>query len=239
MGFHPYMFRDGGGCSLRQSWDACWKNECKNMLKREWGCALRRKISSTGDDDYGSDKKHNACDTPFQKNLLQVRHPLRTMESLVAKFCIGGVEGSVQPAFVAFMNALFPQHNFLNMSCIEAAGNYVVEYNEAMITAQSQGYLDENFHVEDMTPCDVAELAGFVDESALHVSSRDLVLKACSDVGGKALQLMKSTENSYNKGLVSLDWDDLSGGKHGSRKKERDRNLQKRVKKLARNLGYQ
>ena len=50
---------------------------------------------------------------------------------------------------------------------------------------------------------------------------------------------MKSTENSYNKGLVSLDWDDLSGGKHGSRKKERDRNLQKRVKKLARNLGYQ
>eukprot|EP00814_Leptocylindrus_danicus_P020437 CAMPEP_0116009214 /NCGR_PEP_ID=MMETSP0321-20121206/3304_1 /TAXON_ID=163516 /ORGANISM="Leptocylindrus danicus var. danicus, Strain B650" /LENGTH=324 /DNA_ID=CAMNT_0003478143 /DNA_START=125 /DNA_END=1099 /DNA_ORIENTATION=- len=123
--------------------------------------------------------------------------------------------------------------------CIEAAGNYVVEYNEAMITAQSHGYLDENFHVEDMTPCDVAELAGFVDESALHVSSRDLVLKACSDVGGKALQLMKSTENSYNKGLVSLDWDDLLGGKHGSKKKEGDRNLQKRAKKLARNLGYQ
>jgi len=66
--------------------------------------------------------------------------------------------------------------------CIEAAGNYVVEYNEAMITAQSHGYLDESFHVEDMALCDLAELTGFVDESALRGSSRDLVLNVCSDV---------------------------------------------------------
>lgn len=233
MGFHPFMFRNGK-CSLRQSWNACWKNECRDVLKREWGCGLRKIKSSSGDRD------DDACDTPFQKVLLQVRHPLRTIESLVAKFCIGDdVEGDVQPAFVTFMNALFPHHNFSLMSCIEAAGYYVDEYNSALLTAQSQGYLGESFHVEDMTPCAVAELAGFVDENALYSSSRDLVINACSDMGNKAVELMKSTENSYNKGLLAFDWDDLLGGKHGSRTKEGDLGLQKRIKKLAHKLGYQ
>ena len=31
MGFHPFMFRDNG-CSFRQSWDSCWKAECKDLL---------------------------------------------------------------------------------------------------------------------------------------------------------------------------------------------------------------
>ena len=112
MGFHPFMFRDGK-CSLRQKWDDCWKDECKDILTNEWGCGLRK-----GDNGNIS----NSCETPFQKTLHQARHPLRTVESLVTKFCIGGVKGKVQPSFLAFAGDLFPQHNFLEMSCIEAAG---------------------------------------------------------------------------------------------------------------------
>lgn len=66
-------------------------------------------------------------------------------------------------------------------------------------------------------------------------------MKVCnsqSSGGSAANQLMKSTENRYNKGLVSLHWDDLLGGKHGSRKKAGDEDLLKRIRKLTQNLGY-
>ena len=42
MGFHPFAFRDGA-CNLRQSWDSCWIDECKELLNIEWGCALKHK----------------------------------------------------------------------------------------------------------------------------------------------------------------------------------------------------
>lgn len=232
MGFHPFMFRDGK-CNLRQKWENCWRDECKDILESEWGCGLQH-ISSAG----GS-VTNNTCATPYHKTLHQVRHPLRTIESLVTKFCIDGVEGNIQPAFLTFASVLFPQHNFSDMSCIEAAGYYVEEYNTAMVTAKARGYLDDTFRVEEVTPCDVAQLAGFMEEDVVYDSNIERILKICNDEGSKANRLMKSKKNLYNQGQLSLDWDDLLGGKHGSRKKAGDRDLKKRVEKLALKLGYQ
>ena len=216
MGFHPLMFRSGK-CSLRQKWEACWREECKHVLQSEWGCGLSE-----------------TCITPYQKVLHQVRHPLRTIESLVTKFCINGVEGDVQPAFLTFTSALFPHHDFSRMSCIEAAGYYVYEYNDAIMKAN----IDGTYHVEEMTPCDIAKLAGFTNESVVYTQNKSLINEACKIENSEANKLMKSKRNLYNKGQLSLVWDDLLGGKHGSKKKEGDRDLLTRTKQLAHKLGY-
>mmetsp|Transcript_2191 Transcript_2191/g.3783 ORF Transcript_2191/g.3783 Transcript_2191/m.3783 type:complete len:428 (+) Transcript_2191:29-1312(+) len=233
MGFHPFMFRDGI-CSLRQSWGDCWRDECEDIVKQEWGCGLRRK------EDKKLHQRRDDCETPFHKVLHQERHPLRTIESLVAKFCIGGIQGNVQPSFLVFANALFPQHNFSEMSCTEAAGYYVYEYNNAMLKARELGRIDDHFQVEEATPCQIAEAAGFLESDSVYNPSRDRVLKVCNSQGSDsaANQVMKSTENRYNTGLVSLHWGDLLGGKHGSRKKAGDEDLQKRIRRLTQNLGY-
>lgn len=217
MGFHPFMFR-AGKCSLRQKWEACWREECKDVLKSEWGCGLS-----------------GTCVTPYRNVLHQVRHPLRTIESLVTKFCINGVEGDVQPAFLIFASALFPHHDFSKMSCIEAAGYYVDEYNSAIIKAN----VDATYRVEEMTPCDIAKLAGFTNDSVVYAQNKKLISDACENESSEANKLMKSKRNLYNKGQLSLDWDDLLGGKHGSRRKESDRDLLTRIKTLAHKLGYQ
>lgn len=226
MGFHPFMFRDGK-CSLRQKWESCWRDECKDVLNIEWGCGLSERSANTGG--------NRTCLTPYQKVLHQVRHPLRTIESLVTKFCIDGVEGDVQPTFLTFASVLFPQHDFSKMSCIEAAGYYVEEYNSAIMEAK----VDATFLVEEMTPCDIAKLAGFADDDVLYAQNKKLVMDACKSEDSEAKKMMVSNKNRYNKGQLSLDWDDLLGGEHGSSKKIGDRDLQKRVKKLAHKLGYQ
>ena len=246
MGFHPFMFRDNGKCSLRQSWGTCWKEECINLLEQEWGCAL-------GQDDPSSS---SSCITPYHKTLHQVRNPLKTVESLITKFCIGGVDGDLQPSFAIFAKALFPQHDFSSLSCIEASGYYVYEYNTAILGATQRGYIDAAFQVEEATPCKVAMLAGFRDDDENENDNKETyqqrirnnLLDICSDDTtsadaayantSEANQPMVSTKNKYNKGQLSLDWDDLLGGRHGSQKKQGDRDLQQRLKQMATKLGY-
>ncbi|GFH55135.1 hypothetical protein CTEN210_11611 [Chaetoceros tenuissimus] len=219
MGFHPFMFRDGQ-CNLRQSWDACWKDECKQVLTSEWGCGLK--------------ENEHTCVTPFQNVLHQVRHPLRTIESLVTKFCINGVEGKVQPVFITFASALFPQHDFSSMSCIEAAGYYVDEYNNAMLAVD----LDHSFHVEETTICDIAKLAGFIENDVVYGPNKEIVSRICRDEYSDTNQIMRSNRNTYNSGKLNLSWDDLLGGKFGSRKNPGDSDLLNRIKLLSSKLGY-
>lgn len=226
MGFHPFMFRDNGECSLRQSWGQCWKEECTNLLEQEWGCDL---------------KDESSCTTPYHKTLLQFRNPLHTVQSLVTKFCINGVEGEVQLPFVVFANALFPNHDFSKLSCIEASGYYVYEYNKAMLAAAKKGIVDEIYPVEGSTPCQVAKLAGFFEPSqegyqqqiASHLTS------LCGDDAAEVNQPMVSTKNKYNEGQLSLEWDDLLGGRHGSQKNDFDSDLQERLQQMAKELGYE
>ncbi len=230
MGFHPFMFRDNG-CSLRQSWEGCWKEECANLLEQEWGCALKESPSDS------------TCTTPYHKILHQVRNPLNTVESLVTKFCINGVDGEVQIPFQVYASALFPKYKFKKLSCIEASGYYVYEYNRAILNAVKSGLVDTTFHVEGSTPCQIAELAGFFEpptEERYQQQIRDQLLELCGEdsPSSEANQPMVSTKNKYNEGQLSLEWKDLLGGKHGSQKKEGDRDLQQRMQQMAKELGY-
>ena len=236
MGFHPYMFRDSKKCSLREKWNDCWRSECRDILRMEWACALRPNKNGglSNDNEYSS-----KCETPYRRSLHQVRHPLRTIESLVTKFCIGGVEGRVQPPFLTFAGALFPQHNFHSMSCIEAAGYYFVEYHSAMVHAYRSKYIDGWYRVEDVTPCDVVRMAGFLDDDVVFELDQGRLSQICNgDPDHAANMLMKSSANRYNVGLLSLDWDDLRGGKHGSKKELGDHDLEKKVNELAASFGY-
>ena len=68
---------DGGRACLRAPghyWDECWEDECRRVASQELGCALNR-----------SSKQR--CTSPFAHTLLQVRHPLKTIGTLVAAFC--------------------------------------------------------------------------------------------------------------------------------------------------------
>jgi hypothetical protein len=229
MGFHPAMYGPSKKlhhCSDRRVWDQCWSRECYKIVQKEWGCALK----STS---------HN-CITPFAKVLHQIRHPLRTIESLVVKFCLGGLEGTVQPAFVKFSEALFPGHNYTEDSCVEAAANYVLAYNQAIMEAQLDFLIDGVFAVETSTPCDIAKLAGLLEnkEAAVYPPNAVRITKICGDNTSQANALMKSDKNKVNKGLVSLAWEDLQGGKHGSKRSQGNTSLESQVRELAQKLGY-
>ena len=246
MGFHPIMFRDTGTCSLRQAWAPCWKQECTHLLQHEWGCARRHDASSSARSSPSS------CRTPYHTTLHQVRQPLTTVASLVTKFCMRGLAGEVQRPFVVVASALFPQHDFSQLSCIEAMGYYVYEYNQAMRTAVHTGTIDTRFPVEGATACQVATLAGFFERSEAGYPQQihDHLVPICrrdddEDRANTASNIhaahrpIVSTKNRYNQGQLSLDWDDLLGGRHGSHKTDGDRDLQQRLQHLTQELGYQ
>lgn len=221
MGFHPNMYKSSA-CSGRQKWSKCWANACLNILKSEWGCA-----------SLGS------CETPFRTSLLQVRHPMRTIESLVTKFCQGGLNGTIHSSFVTYASVLFPDHSFENDSCIEATAYYVVEYNQAMIKAQSEGFIDNMYRIEETSPCDVARMAGLFDrETTVYEPNYDKVEVLCKDPTATPNQVMKSIKHKVNVGQVILKWEDLKGGIHGSERKKGDTSVESSIRDLTKKLGY-
>mmetsp|Transcript_12607 Transcript_12607/g.29046 ORF Transcript_12607/g.29046 Transcript_12607/m.29046 type:complete len:344 (-) Transcript_12607:914-1945(-) len=181
MGFHPAMFRPPHrGCSYRTEWDFCWSDECSDLVRAEWGCAARR-----------------ACETPYAVSMLQARHPLRTAESLAVKFCEKGTGGARFGAphehLGAFLSALFPsreESTWRELSCEETVGWYWAEYTEAMLRAVDGGLIDAVYKVEDLSPCQVARLAGFTEGSGsavVHAPSIEAVVSRCGLEGRGAL----------------------------------------------------
>lgn len=232
MGFHPAMYRPSTKCSQRVQWDKCWMRECLAIVRQEWGCALPT--------------TENQCETPFATVLHQTRHPVRTIESLVVKFCQGDKleTGIVSPEFLKFASALFGRsHNFTNDSCVEAAAHYVLQYNHAMIEAQSNFLINGVYRVEETSPCDVAKMAGFLvndkNKKPVYPPSAEKVAKVCSSQGDSpAHQAMTSTEHKRNEGIVKLDWVDFRGGYHGSERPAGDTSLETELKDLTQKLGY-
>jgi hypothetical protein len=225
MGFHPAEYGPPKGkCSYRSKWNDCWKAECFRILLDEWGCSIK------GD-----------CGVKFKYNLHQVRNPLRTIESLVVKFCIGGVEGQVQPALIAYAGSMFPFHDFSQDTCIEAAGYFLVFYHEAMIAARKRGEIDAFYRIEDTSACRVAEMAGlFSLDTTVYEPNYRKVQKICREGNENhpAMQVVKQQLNKVNLDQVHLGWRDLHGGMHGSKRKNGDTTLEKKVRNLYKVLGY-
>ena len=150
MGWHPALFRAPAlGCSYRSTWDKCWSAECAGIVTREWGCAAR-----------------GTCETPFDVALLQLRHPLRTMESLAAKFCPPTTTSRARSnrptsTFSRLAAALWPERTDWNASgCVDAVGWYVALYTRDMLAAKDAGFIADAFRVEETYPCEVANARG-------------------------------------------------------------------------------
>jgi hypothetical protein len=224
MGFHPSMYRSTSQCNPRNKWDRCWAQECFKLLDQEWGCGLVE-----GDFEQ-------TCETPFRKTLHQLRHPLRTVESLVTKFCVGGVEGDLHPSFLKFMPHLFPSLTPLEDTCIEAAVKYVLEYTRSMLEARNKGHIAAMYKIEEATPCGIAELAGLASPDAIYAPNYEKINNICSQPFHPARETIKSTKHQVNQGQVTLEWSDLRGGMHGSKRTDDD--LAEALKALTVELGY-
>ena len=224
MGFHPAMFRaPRRGCSYRSAWDGCWAAECRDIVAAEWGCASRGGAA--------------ACETPFATTLLQARHPLRVVESLVVKFCRSLDEPPHQYA-TSFFAALWPEAvKWDDLGCARTFGWFWTLYNEAMLAAHESGHIASWFRIEDLhDPCELARTAGFLDASS--VVSRDYAHAAATAActpDGRSRQPPTSTasrRNTRNKGQVSLTVADLAGPDDG------DLGLAARLTAVAAALGY-
>jgi len=225
---------------LGSYWNKCWMRECIDLINQEWSCGR-------------TDVTNPPCEIPYQTVLHQVRNPMRNLESLVVKFCIGGLNGTVQPAFAKYTAALFPPDSrsmaiepdiYLGgpeSSCIEMAGYFLVQYNTQLVQARTRGEIQALYHVEESSPCHVAEMAGLMNpETTVYHPNHEKVLKKCQNGDASAVvhQPMKSTRNKINKGQVKLGWSDLRGGVHGSRRANGDRTLELMVRQLFETLGY-
>lgn len=230
IGFHPAMFRDRG-CSYREEWGECWRRECIAIVDGEWGCALRASASASG---------ASRCETPYARQLLQTRHPLRTLESLAAKFCLDST-GSllrVDSAFAAFAGALFPPPSAppppsTSTGCIAATGAYLARYMEDMLAAHAAGALDATYRVEDTEPCAIARHAGFLDEdTAVYRGAHIAARTACTASAREAARVTSARpkRNRRNKGRVNISFDDV---------RDVDAALEARLRTLARAFGYE
>lgn len=229
MGFHPAAYREPvNRCSYRSKWDNCWRKECYLTLIKEWGCAT-------------SVDEENGCEINFATTLHQVRNPMRTLESLVVKFCIGGLQGSMADSFLIYASALFPSHNFYADSCIEATGYFLVEYQNAMIEARKRGEIAGFYRIEDVSACDVAAMAGLLDsDTTIYEPNYNKIQHLCDETNTEspARQVVEQSENKVNTDIVRLGWKDLRGGAHGSMKKDGDADLEKRIRSLYKEFGY-
>jgi len=245
MGFHPAGYGPSK-CSYRimnKNSDNCWKRDCYTILTKEWSCAHR----NNNNNEITKGKLNNGCETNFVRTLHQVRNPLRTIESLAVKFCVDGLDNNtVSESFLSYAGALFPtQHNFTDDSCIEAVGYFLYYYQNTMIEARSNNNnIIHNFYrIEDSTPCQIAELAGFYTTTdnkvtALYGPNQERISKLCSNADFEGNRVMEQKENKVNKDQVQLDWEDLRGGQHGSRQDSGSRDLEKKVQALFHAFGY-
>ena len=114
------------------------------------------------------------------------------------------------------------------------AGYFLVEYQTALIEARKRDEIKAFYRIEDSSACDVAKLAGFMNsETALYAPNQVRIAEKCGNSSSNARTVIEEKENS-----LKLGWKDLHGGMHGSMKKEGDKDLEKKVRVLFHEFGY-
>ena len=110
------------------------------------------------------------------------------------------------------------------------------------------------YRVEDVTACQIAELAGLFDEEndenedskssdIVYEPNRDQMQRICGSSNADtasvaAKQKLSSSKYQINQGQLTLDWADLQGGVHGSTRPTHDTELKVALRKLTMELGY-
>jgi hypothetical protein len=223
--FHPINYRSTSDCNVREEWSKCWARECIKLLDAEWACGLS--------------EDNSACETPFRATLYQVRHPLRTVESLLTNhMCVDGkLDGGVHPSFLALIKLMVPSLDETNDTCIEVAVKYVLAYNQAMLHAREQGFIAGMYQIEKVTPCKLAALAGLLAPSVVYEPNSQKVNSICSQPFSTGKDVILTPENQIDTDpVVTLTWGDLQGGMHGSNRT--DNELELALKQLTIQLGY-
>mmetsp|Transcript_2678 Transcript_2678/g.3609 ORF Transcript_2678/g.3609 Transcript_2678/m.3609 type:complete len:384 (+) Transcript_2678:111-1262(+) len=219
---HSTQF-ESSPCSYRVVWDKCWENECKRIFSKNYGCLHR------GD-----------CETNFNRYLLQVRHPLHNVASLVVKYCktanIGDYpHGDVMEILMSF----YPGTKWTEMKggCIEIFSHYWLEYNKRLLPKNNKA-VNSFYRVEDTSACKVAELGGFLEKDSLgYVPTVQKVKSECKDkiqleqVNGSFGDINREhgETNRVNKGKLSITLKDII---------DINEELASEVKKFATVLGY-
>ena len=236
--FHPKHHRSTSKCSHRVRWDACWARECLDWLTHEWGCGLATTTSNSEIDEEDYHSSHpSGCTTPFRTTLLQVRHPLRTLATLRAQWCTDAT--TVNASFGSFLRAVqLLQQDDEEGTCLEILALYVLRYNRILLEALDQGALDGFYQVETASACAVARLAGLeTGETVVYPPNAAKFQRVCGGTAdhtqGASLIQIRPVQNE-----TALEWEDLQGGTHGSRRALGDRTLELDLRALANRLGY-
>ena len=113
----------------------------------------------------------------------------------------------------------------------------------AMLNAKKNGLVDGMFKIDEdeNTICGIAEQAGLLsEETIVYAPNYETARSVCveSDPSHPARQPVPRSRNIVNKGQLSLGWNDLQGGKHGSKRSLGDKTLENKIKKLFKLLGY-
>eukprot|EP00903_Cladosiphon_okamuranus_P009662 g9193.t1 len=234
---------DGKGFeSPRDEWDL------DTTAAREWLDDQDRTMKSLWEEWEGPEGRHE-CGTPFRHNMLQVRHPLRSVALLVYKSASNkeavGMDCRAGRQQVITISSLFPnklvrtherlggrdagssENVFSNFdwarvatSCVQTWAWYWVVYNRAMM-----GEVDRWYRVEDTPPVKVAVMAGFsgvaIDE-AVQASEQE-------SASGQGPLLVRQS-NSSMLGGWEVKWEDIAAYPGG---------LLREMSDLAVELGYE
>mmetsp|Transcript_38250 Transcript_38250/g.56334 ORF Transcript_38250/g.56334 Transcript_38250/m.56334 type:complete len:231 (-) Transcript_38250:85-777(-) len=221
--------------------------ECMQILLSEYGCETTNE----------SNNKPHDCEIKFQTKLMQVRNPLRVMESLMTKFCpISNDDGTrkIDPSFELFANGLFAhpgtqeEEEFSSSSCLHKVAIFVLSYHQVLLSAKARGEIHAMYQIENSSICDVVERAGFMDEgNVVYPPNRFVAERICKTAGGdgsndndgvvrKQMTFIGQEQNLINaapsgsRQQLRLTWKDIrhAGGD----------DLEKTVKNLLVILGY-
>jgi len=217
--FHPREYRSSE-CRSYDKWSKCWTNECLNLVKELWACE--------------SDQERK-CPQEFAKTLHQVKHPLRTLETLNATIC---PHPALKDSFFKVVRGLFPNRDWSTLPCLDAMAWYTVDFHQTLIRLQDSGMVDASFQIETTSPCEVAALAGFSDESeVLYPPNIAKVARLCRDddvdtgnpdaLSSGTFQKVKEKNEGKVHGLAQVSMNDFN-----------DKRLAKGFKSLIEALGY-
>eukprot|EP00873_Tetraselmis_striata_P002390 jgi/Tetstr1/422654/TSEL_013459.t1 len=196
--FHPTMFRPSAACSYHWTfWSRCWAAECADLWARELGCHHPAPGAAAAGNQ-------TACTSRFTRALLQVRHPLKVLASLIAK---AGPACNDAGSHIVVVRAMFPDFDWGGLrACAEFWGWYWVLYNRAMLP-----HVDGWFRVEDSPPCEVAA-AGVL----LAPGSAAAAACAARPPGeGPGHGERHGTVNRVNRRRAEVSWADVRGLPNG------------------------
>ena len=122
------------------------------------------------------------------------------------------------------------------MPCLNAMAWYTVDFHKTLMGAREAGLVHGVFQIESTSPCEVASMAGFMDEStALYTPNAEKITRGCRELDGS---LDAQSEDLFTRVKKTNKGDVIPGLTPVTLKDFDDSRLAKEVKNLVSVLGY-